>query len=117
MIATVRSGTLTLGKEYGTVSKFLVTYHGGGMPSPEQMAQARAAFGQWLSQAGNAVIDPGAPVRVVTSVANSGVPEAVGIGGYSIIEAPTADEAVRILKSHPFVARGGTLQVNEILTV
>jgi hypothetical protein len=37
------------------------------------------------------------------------------IGGYTIIEAANLDEAVDILKSHPFVGRGGTLQVDEAM--
>jgi hypothetical protein len=48
-----------LPKEEMTMSKFLVTYIGGGMPhEPELMAQAKAAFEQWLDTAGAAVIDP-----------------------------------------------------------
>jgi hypothetical protein len=39
------------------------------------------------------------------------------IGGYSIIEADSADAAADVLQSHPYVGRGGTLQVNEILAV
>jgi hypothetical protein len=41
----------------------------------------------------------------------------VEIGGYSVIEAPNLEEAVAVLKSHPFVARGGTLQVDEAVSV
>jgi len=40
---------------------------------------------------------------------------ALEIGGYSIIEAPSLAAAERILQSHPFVGRGGTLQVNEVV--
>jgi hypothetical protein len=88
------------------------------MPNdPALMAQAKAAFGKWVSEAGSALIDPGAPVHVVKLVSNGGAPVAADIGGYSIIEAPTVDEVARILQSHPFVARGGTLQVNEVLVV
>lgn len=98
------------------MAKFLVTYHGGGMPSdPAQAAQAVKAFGEWLAKAGKAVVDPGAPVRAVAQLPGDGqVPDA-GIGGYSVIEAGSKDEAVDVLKSHPFVARGGTLQVHEAL--
>jgi hypothetical protein len=97
------------------MSKFLVTYHGGsGMPSdPAQMDQIRAAFGAWLARAGKAVTDPGAPLRQVTQVSNGDPMPQVMIGGYTIIEAGTVEEAVEVLKSHPFVARGGTLQVDE----
>ncbi len=100
------------------MAKFLVTYHGSGMPSdPAMMEQAKAAFGQWLGEAGEAVVDPGAPVRMVTQVSNGQPDEKIEIGGYSIIEAANPDDAAKILKSHPFVGRGGTLQVNEIMAV
>lgn len=101
------------------MSKFLVTYLGGaGMPSdPAQLEQIKAAFGQWLARAGAAVIDPGAPVRTVTHVSNGAAAEALAIGGYSVIEAPDVAAATEILRSHPFVARGGTLQVDEAIAV
>jgi hypothetical protein len=107
------------GKEQGAMSKFLVTYHGAGAPpnDPQLMAQAKAAFGAWVGEAGSALVDPGAPVRMVALVSNSGAGDGVEIGGYSIIEAPTIDDVRRILKSHPFVARGGTLQVNEVVAI
>lgn len=41
----------------------------------------------------------------------------VQIGGYSIIEAPNTDAAVQILRSHPYVGRGGTLQLHEVMAV
>jgi hypothetical protein len=77
--------------------------------------QARAAFGQWLQQAGSAVVDPGAPVHMVKQVASGTPTDAVEIGGYSIIEAPSLEAAESILQTHPFVGRGGTLQVNEFV--
>jgi len=37
-------------------------------------------------------------------------------GGENIIDYnPSLDEALKVLKSHPFVGRGGTLQVNEMM--
>ena len=33
--------------------------------------------------------------------------------GWSVIEAPSADAAVEILGDHPFIGRGGVLQINE----
>jgi hypothetical protein len=77
------------------MARFLVTYHGSGMPGdPELMEQAKAAFGQWVGQAGNTIVDPGAPVQMIRQV-TSGEPEAAAeIGGYSIIEADDADAGV-----------------------
>ncbi len=100
------------------MSRFLVTYHGGGMPSDPALAQqARAAFGEWVAKAGKAVIDPGAPLRPGIRVSNGDQTPEVAIGGYSILEAATLADAVDILRSHPFVARGGTLQVDEAIAV
>jgi hypothetical protein len=98
------------------MSKFLVTYHGGDMPTDPQLAeQAKAAFGAWLAQAGSAIVNPGAPLRTVTTVPADGEP--VDVGGYTVIEADSVEAATAVLATHPFVARGGTLQVNEILAV
>lgn len=100
------------------MSRFLVTYYGSGMPSdPAQAAQARAAFGEWLAKTGEAVVDPGAPLKPATQIANGAPAPTVAIGGYSVIEAADLNAAMEILKSHPFVARGGTLQVDEAVAV
>jgi len=100
------------------LSKFLVTYHGSGMPDdPELMEQAKAAFVKWVGEAGSAIVDPGAPVRMVTQVATGTATEPAEIGGYSIIEADSPDAAAAVLQTHPYVARGGTLQVNQVIEV
>ena len=96
--------------------KFLVTYVGGGMPhDPEIMAQARAAFGEWLSRAGSAVTDPGAPVRTVARLAGGEPAAEQEISGFSIIEVADAAAAQELLSTHPFIGRGGTLQVSEYI--
>jgi len=100
------------------MSRYLVTYHGSGMPDdPAVMEQAKAAFGKWLGEAGSAIVDPGAPVHTVGQVSSGSPTGPVEIGGYSIIEADSPEGAAAVLQGHPFVARGGTLQVNQILEV
>lgn len=100
------------------MSKYLVTYLGGTRPAnPEQAEKMHAAFGEWLAMAGKAVVDPGAPTQHATSIANGQALGPVEIGGYSVIEADSLEDAVAILKMHPFVARGGTLQVDEAVSV
>src|SRR5258707_15320483 len=96
---------------------YLVTYHGGGGPptSPEAQAQMMAAFQAWAASVGDNMVDPGAPLgpsRVVTSDGDSNG-EVSEVGGYSVITADSLDAAVEAVRSHPFVARGGTLQVNQ----
>ena len=100
------------------MSRFLVTYHGSGMPDdPGLMEEAKAAFGRWVAETGDALADPGAPLHMVTQVASGDPAEAVPIGGYSIVDADSVEAAVTILESHPYVARGGTLQVNQVIEV
>ena len=100
------------------MARYLVTYHGQGMPDdPAMMEQAKNAFLAWVGQAGDAIVDPGAPLRMVRQVASGQATAPADIGGYSIIEADSLDRAAEILASHPYVGRGGTLQVNEIMQV
>ena len=100
------------------MNKYLITYHNSAMPDdPKVLEQAKMAFGNWLQQAGKSVIDPGAPVHMVTQVTSGSPSPAVEVGGYSIIEAADENEAAKILKTHPFVLRGGTLQVNKIISI
>lgn len=95
--------------------KYVVTYHGSGSPAPEEMQEAMAAFGVWLGANQALVTDAGAPCRPVDQVA-SGTPEPMAaIGGYSILEG-SLEDVLAALSTHPFVGRGGTLQLNEAVT-
>jgi hypothetical protein len=97
------------------MTRFLVTYHGGGMPEgDEARQQAMAAFGQWVANTGNALVDPGAPLGPSKTVSKGSVtdePASGPVGGYSVLEADNLDAAVALVEEHPFVARGGSLQV------
>jgi hypothetical protein len=100
---------------------FLVTYHGGGgMPaSPEAREQMMAAFQAWAASAGDALADPGAPLGPSKIVTSDGVTDGAAterVGGYTVITADSLDDAVAVVKGHPFVGRGGTLQVSEAVS-
>jgi hypothetical protein len=98
------------------MTKFLITYEGAmEMPStPEARDQMMSAFMAWVGEVGGHMVDPGAPLgasRAVTS--NGDTDEPSGIGGYTVVDAGTLDEAVGLVRSHPFLKRGGTLRVSE----
>jgi hypothetical protein len=99
------------------VAKYLVTYHGSDMPhEPEAMAQARDAFMQWAGKSGSALAEPGAPVRSISTISSSGAGTGAADGpitGWSVIEASSVEEATGILADHPFISRGGVLQISE----
>ena len=95
--------------------KFLVTYHGSGEPTPEQVQEAMAAFMAWAASVGDALVDPGAPLgpaKTVTAESVSDGPADGPANGYSILEASDLDSAVALVKGHPFASRGGSLQVS-----
>ena len=97
---------------------YLITYHGGGGPpaSPEAREQMMAAFGAWVASVGDHMVDPGAPLGPSKTVSAEGVSDGgpgAGIGGYSLIKADDLDAAAGLVKNHPFVSRGGSLQVSE----
>jgi hypothetical protein len=97
---------------------YLITYHGGGgVPAdPEAREQTHAAFGAWLASVGDAMVDPGAPLGASMAVSSSGADDSPAngrIGGYTLLRAADLDAAVKLVTDHPFIARGGTLQVSE----
>jgi hypothetical protein len=101
--------------EVRSMPKFLVTYHGAGAPAPEEAKQAMAAFMAWAKSAGSALVDPGAPLGPAKTVSAAGVSDGAAegpAGGYSILECADIDSAVKLVSDHPFVHRGGSLQVS-----
>ena len=99
------------------MARFLVTYYAGDMPQdPESIAQARHAFSQWAAKTGPALADLGAPIRSATTISNDGIHNGTPAGplmGWSVIEAEDGNAAVRLMEDHPFISRGGMLQLSE----
>jgi hypothetical protein len=101
---------------------YLVTYHGTGAPppNPEAQQQAMAAFGAWVASVGDAMVDPGAPLAASKSVSSTGSsdgPASGPLAGYTLLRAADLDAAVQLVKNHPFISRGGTLQVSEGISI
>ena len=101
---------------------YLVTYHGGpGMPSdPAAAQQMLAAFQAWAADVGSAMRDPGAPLAAAKTISGDIVADGqaeAAVGGYTLLDAGSLDEAVDLVRRHPFLTRGGSLQVSEAVTV
>ena len=101
------------------MTKYLVLYRSGttaqeqmAQSSPEQAQAGMDAWTQWAGQAGSAVVDLGSPLGVVESGGDTGDP----VGGYSILEAESA-EALEGLQGHPHRTMGGTIETLEFLTM
>lgn len=102
------------------MAKFLFVYHGGKGPSnPADLKKAMDAWGQWFGSMGAAVIDGGNPVGKSSTVRSDGSLAADGganpASGYSLIEAPTLDEAHKKAKGCPLLASGGSIEIAQAL--
>jgi hypothetical protein len=99
------------------MAKFLISYHGGGeMPTdPAAREQMMTAFMAWAASVGDDMIDPGAPLGPAKLVTSGGVSDdkESAIGGYTLLNAGSLDDAVGMARNHPFISRGGTLRVAE----
>jgi hypothetical protein len=100
---------------------FLITYHGGGgMPATaEARQQMMSAFQAWVASTGDSMIDPGAPLGPSKVVTGEGATDGAvdsSLSGYSLISADSLDDAVNVVAGHPFLGRGGTLQVSQAVS-
>lgn len=97
--------------------RFLVTYHGSNMPhDPESMARARDAFMHWAGKTGSALVEPGAPIAGTRTVSSQGTRDSLAdepFNGWSVIEAADLNAAAKVVADHPFIGRGGVLQISE----
>lgn len=98
--------------------KFIFAYHGGKAPdSPEEGKQVMAAWENWMSGLGAAMIDGGAPAGKSHTVTAAGVRTDGGanpISGYSFVEAGSLEAAVDLAKGCP-ILENGSVEVAEIL--
>ena len=99
------------------MARFLITYYAGDMPQdPDSIAQTRRAFIDWAAKTGAALADIGAPIRSATTISSDGIHDGTPAGpfmGWSVIEAEDSNAAVRLMEDHPFISRGGILQLSE----
>lgn len=78
------------------------------------------AFGAWAGGLGSALVDPGAPLAQAKTVSAGGISDgqmAAPVGGYSILDAADLSAAVGMVEGHPFLGRGGILQVSEAVNL
>ncbi len=105
------------------MAKFMVLYR-SPVSAEEQMAgatpeQAQAgldAWNAWGAKAGDSLVDFGTPVSHAGVVGAGGPPSGDHIGGFSVLEAGSADELRPLLDGHPhLMVEGATIEILEYL--
>jgi hypothetical protein len=100
------------------MAKYLLVYHGGGMPEgQEAQEKVMAAWGAWFQNLGPALADGGNPIGQTKTIGGGGaVSDGGGANpatGYSLIEANSLDAAVELAKGCPVLEGGATIEVAE----
>jgi hypothetical protein len=120
-----------IGYHVTIMSKYLVLYRSeGALTGPsvsemlskttaEQLAAGMGAWRAWHEKCGGAIVDLGAPLDHSTTVAGgAGTPGKTSITGYTLLEAGSLDEAVRLMKDHPhFHMPGASVQILECIAM
>ncbi len=104
------------------MKKYLVLYRSStpaaemmANTTPEQMQAGMEDWNGWSQAAGGAVIDLGAPLGDAVTVGNAADPgSAVGLTGYSILQADSADEVAKVLEAHPHLKTPGDSSITAI---
>jgi len=99
------------------MANFLLLYKGGKMgETDEQRQKTLAAWGAWMKQCGDNLVDPGNPCSNSKAVSKDKVGDVAGekVTGYSIIKANSLDDAVKAAQMAPLVVDGsGSCDVYE----
>lgn len=101
------------------MSTYLLLYTGGWMPGSQDETQAiEEAWGAWLTQIGDALVDgnPFAPEAKSLSPDGEVSDGPVGpmVTGYSMIRAGSMDEAVEMAQGCPVKLSGASISIFEV---
>jgi hypothetical protein len=103
------------------MSHYIIAYRGGRKPeSPEEGAAQMGKWKDWVTELGDAAVNPGQPLkntRILSAdhVSDDGGPNSMS--GYSIVSAENMDDALEIAQACPFLDTGGTLEVAELVNM
>lgn len=103
------------------MAEFILMYQGGAdmeNMTPEEGRAHRENWMAWIKGLGEAVVNPGQPLkgnRVISGSGDRAATQAVRTSGFAIVMAPDLDAAVKIAKTDPFLALGGHIEVAEMV--
>ncbi|MDR0300497.1 MAG: YciI family protein [Streptococcaceae bacterium] len=81
----------------------------GANMTPEDMEKMNQAWMAWGGKVGAALLDFGNPTMPTEFAVDQTV------GGYSILEAESAEAAHALTEGHPHIAMGGSIDIYEIM--
>ena len=107
------------------MKKFIVLYHApmSAMEqmqhaTPEDMKKSMEAWMQWAQRCGSGLLDMGAPLGNAQKMTKmGGMPSQSTVGGYSILQAESMDEAKKMMEGHPHLewTEGCEIEIHEAM--
>ncbi|MFT7621713.1 MAG: hypothetical protein ACI9WU_000878 [Myxococcota bacterium] len=92
------------------MDEYFIGYRGGRRPeTPEAGAEQHARWQQWVTDLGDAVVNPGTPLGKSAFITADGVSDEQrddAMTGFSIVKAADMGAALAIAKACPFVEMG-----------
>lgn len=81
----------------------------------EEVKKVMEAWGEWLGNMGDKVVDPGEAFAPQGKMINQGnITDTDGLtSGYTIVEAASFDEAVALAQKNPSVEAGSSVEIYE----
>jgi hypothetical protein len=98
------------------MAKFVYLYSGGQMAeTPEAQEESMRVWGAWFGVLGDSVADIGNPFGEGSTVTGEGVTTGgrSKLGGYSIVEAASLNEAAAKAGGCPVLESGGSIEIYE----
>jgi hypothetical protein len=104
------------------MTQYLLTYHGGDQPKDQAEGErVTKSWGDWLAGMGKSLVTAGNPTTVARTIAPSGkVSEGGGpnpVTGWTVIEARSMDDAVKLAKGSPQLKANGSIEVSEVMNL
>lgn len=102
------------------MTKYLLSYHGGDQPKDQAEGErVTKSWVDWLASLGKSLVTAGNPTTIAKTIAPSGkVSDGGGanpVTGWTVLEAKSFDEAVKLAKGCPQLRANGSIEVSEIM--
>lgn len=108
------------------MAKYMVLYRSSvsaqeqmASASPEQAQEGMAMWMRWAEKAGPAIVDLGSPLGASHAVPSAAdLQGGMTIGGFSVLQADSADDVDKLLDDHPHLQMpGAVIEVLEYLEI
>ena len=89
-------------------------------PSPERVAEGMGAWGKWMGDHADAIVDTGGPLGKTKKASPEGVSDASNfVAGYVIVRADSHEAAVKLFENHPHFAifPGDSVEVMPVMPI